>query len=125
MTRLMAGKADSAQMKAYYLMSPQLALLTHPETAQRLGITEEQLTAFVQDGEIAYINVGRGKKRPRRRYTEQDISEFLERRRRREACLSIATSVRLTTSSISRSTVIGFMARRSARLVKTPNGSNP
>ena len=57
-------------------MSLQLALLTHPETAQRLGITEEQLTAFVQDGEIAYINVGRGKKRPRRRYTEQDISEF-------------------------------------------------
>ena len=45
-------------------------LLTHPETAQRLGMTEEQLTAFVQNGEIAYINVGRGKKRPRRRYTE-------------------------------------------------------
>src|SRR5436309_599820 len=30
------------------------ALLTHNETAQRLGITEEQLTAFVQDGEVAY-----------------------------------------------------------------------
>jgi hypothetical protein len=25
-------------------------LLTHPETARRLGITDEQLTAFVQDG---------------------------------------------------------------------------
>src|SRR4051812_34280885 len=98
-------------------------LLTHHDTARRLGITKEQLTAFVQDGEIAYINVGRGKKRPRRRYTEQDISEFLERRRRREACLSIATSERRTTSSISRSTVIGFMARQSAHRAKTPSDS--
>jgi hypothetical protein len=32
-------------------MSPS-TLLTHPETA-RLGITDEQLTAFVQDGEIS------------------------------------------------------------------------
>ena len=99
------------------------ALFTHRETARRLSMTEEQLSAFVQDGEIAYINVGRGKKRPRRRYTEQDIHEFLERRRRREACLSIAISDRRTTSSISRSTVIGFTAQRNARLAKTPNNS--
>src|SRR5262245_27418275 len=102
-----------------------MILLTPKETARRLRITEEQLAALTADGEISYINVGRGKKRPRRRYTEQDIQEFLERRRRREVCLSTATSVPRTTSSISRSTVIGFMAQRNARRAKTPSNSSP
>ncbi|MEH2705116.1 helix-turn-helix domain-containing protein [Bradyrhizobium elkanii] len=101
-------------------------LLTPKETAIRLGITEEQLGAFAQDGEIAYINVGRGKKRPRRRYAEEDIQEFKERRRRREiSCPSIATNVRHTTNSISSTAVIGFTARRNARLEETRRSSKP
>jgi excisionase family DNA binding protein len=100
------------------------SLLTPQEAARRLNITEDQLSAFAQDGEIAYINVGRGKKWPRRRYEEDDIRDFLERRRRREAaCLSTGTSARHTTNSISSTTVIGFMAQRSARLAKTPKNS--
>ncbi|NEU95672.1 helix-turn-helix domain-containing protein [Bradyrhizobium sp. UFLA 03-164] len=91
-------------------------LLTPHEAACKLNITVDQLNAFAQDGEIAYINVGRGKKRPRRRYAEEDIQEFLERRRRREVpCQSIATSARRTTNSISSTKVVGFMAARSAR----------
>jgi hypothetical protein len=41
-----------------------MILLTPKETAARLRITEDQLAAFTADGEISYINVGRGKKRP-------------------------------------------------------------
>jgi excisionase family DNA binding protein len=99
-------------------------LLTPEQAALRLNITEDQLSAFTHDGEIAYINVGRGKKRPRRRYAEDDIMEFLERRRRREVpCQSIVTSVRHTTNSISSTKVIGFMAARNARLDETRKGS--
>jgi hypothetical protein len=100
-------------------------LLTPQEAACRLNITVTQLGAFAQDGEISYINVGRGKKRPRRRYAEEDIREFKERRRRRESCLSIGASARHTTNSISSTKVIGFMAQRSARLGKTPKSSKP
>src|SRR5436190_15222911 len=100
-------------------------LLDSKEAARRLRITEDQLGALVQDGEISYINVGRGTKRPRRRYTEEDLAEFLERRRRREACRSTKTNVRRTISSISNTTVIGFSARRNARLEKTPKNSRP
>jgi hypothetical protein len=100
-------------------------LLNGRETAERLSITEDQLTAFARAGEIAYINVGRGKKRPRRRYAEEDIREFQERRRRREACLSTGTNGRHTTSSISSTKVIGFTARRSARLGKMPRNLRP
>jgi hypothetical protein len=36
--------------------------LTPKETALRLNITVEQLRAFTADGEINYVNLGRGKK---------------------------------------------------------------
>jgi excisionase family DNA binding protein len=69
-------------------------LLTPEQAALRLSITEDQLGALTHGGEISYINVGRGKKRPRRRYAEEDIQEFLERRRKREApCPSIVDCV--------------------------------
>jgi hypothetical protein len=95
------------------------------EAARRLDITTDQLSALVRDGEISYVNIGRGKKRPRRRYTEEDLAEFRERRRRREVCLPTGTNGRHTTNSTSTSRVIGFTARRNARLGKMPKGSKP
>ncbi|MGY2986484.1 MULTISPECIES: helix-turn-helix domain-containing protein [unclassified Bradyrhizobium] len=77
-------------------------LLTPQEAAERLAITVEQLHDLVHDGEIAYIAVGRGSKRPRRRFTEQDLSDFIEQRRRREPSSSI----------------VGFSALRAARFEK-------
>src|SRR5271165_2204110 len=101
-------------------------LMDSKEAARRLSITEEQLGALVQDGEISYINVGRGKKRPRRRYTEEDLAEFLERRRRREAsCQYTRTSGPRSTLTTSSSTVVGFMAQRNARTGKTPSDAKP
>jgi excisionase family DNA binding protein len=99
-------------------------LLNSKEAARRLNITTDQLTALVQDGEISYINVGRGMKRPRRRYAEEDLADFLERRRGRE-CRSIETKDRRSISSTFNTTVVGFMDRRNARLAKTPKNSRP
>jgi excisionase family DNA binding protein len=99
-------------------------LFTPEQAALRLNITEDQLSALTQDGEIAYINVGRGKKRPRRRFTEPDLNDFVERRRKRETpCQSTKTRGRPITHSISSTPVSGFMARRSARLDTTRNDS--
>jgi excisionase family DNA binding protein len=91
-------------------------LLTLREAAQRLKITPEQVAALVHDGEISYVNVGRGRKRPRMRFTHQDIHGFIERRTRRDVpCPSTSLKNPPITASTSGSEVIGFMARRNAR----------
>ena len=64
-------------------------LRTPKEAAERLHTSVEQLTAFVRDGELKYINLGRGKKRPRRMFTDEDLDEFIERRTRKERAVSL------------------------------------
>ncbi|WP_152104144.1 MULTISPECIES: helix-turn-helix domain-containing protein [Bradyrhizobium] len=95
-----------------------IRLLTGKEAAARLGITVDQLAALVHDGEISFINMGRGSKRPRRRYTEADLDDLIERRRRRESCPSGSPKLRRFTVTTSGSAVIGFTALRNAQLEK-------
>lgn len=97
-------------------------LLTPEQAAARLTITEDHLRALVANGAIGYINVGLGKKRPRRRFTEADIDDFIERRRGREVpCPSIKTHDRHITRLTSGTAAIGFMAQRNARRGQTPS----
>jgi excisionase family DNA binding protein len=99
-------------------------LLTPEQAATRLNITEDHLRALVGEGVIGYINVGLGKKRPRRRFTEADIDDFIERRRERDTpCQSIEISARRTTSTTSGTTAFGFMAARNARRDETRKDS--
>src|SRR6266404_6082613 len=85
-------------------------------TAAALGVSVKTLNGFVRDGEISYIDVGRGKKKKRRMFTDRNIEEFKERRARREvSCQSTSTKTARTTTSISGSKVIGFTALRDAR----------
>src|SRR5262249_18325365 len=96
-------------------------LRTRKEAARRLKVTPDQLAKLVHDGELRYVNVGRGKKRPRMRFTDADLDEFIERRTRREvSCPSISPKSRLSTDTISGSEVIGFTARRNARHAERP-----
>jgi excisionase family DNA binding protein len=98
-------------------------LLSLDEAAQHLNITPDQVKGFAQDGELRYINVGRGKKRPRIRFTIEDLNEFIERRKRRDvaACQSIGRrSQPRITGSISKSEVIGFTALRAAQIARKP-----
>src|SRR5262245_49785825 len=52
-----------------------IELLTKKEAARLLHISGEQLSGFVRDGELRYVNLGRGKKRPRMMFARQDIDD--------------------------------------------------
>ena len=55
-------------------MSQGAQLFDLKQAAKKLHVSEEQTRGFVRDGELQYINVGRGKKRPRMRFTEADLA---------------------------------------------------
>jgi excisionase family DNA binding protein len=102
-------------------------LLTMTQAATRLNITPDQLKAFVDDGSLRFINVGRGRRRPRYRFTVSDLDAFIASRTTQETsapCRSTrARSTGASISSISRSKVIGFMDRRAALLAAKPKKS--
>jgi hypothetical protein len=110
-------------------------LLTLKETATKLTMTTEQVMGFVDDGLLIYINVGRGKIRPRYRFSPDDIEDFEKARRTRKepkSCLSTdRRNQHRITGSISSSTAVGFTAQRAARLaakqknLKPRNGTEP
>jgi excisionase family DNA binding protein len=91
--------------------------LRSPKDAARLlGVSVKTLNGFVRDGEIRYIDVGRGKKKIRRVFSDQDIDEFKERRARREVpCQSTSTKTARSTTMISNPNAVGFTALRDAR----------
>jgi predicted site-specific integrase-resolvase len=93
------------------------ALLLPQETARRLDVSVKTLNGLADDGEIRYVETGRGSKNKRRRYTEEFISEYIERRTRRDVpCPSTSTKTARSTTSISNSKVIGFTAQRERRI---------
>jgi excisionase family DNA binding protein len=59
------------------LRSPQSA-------AARLGVSVKTLQGYVSDGELRYINVGRGTKKVRRRFTDEDLEDLIQRRAQRD-----------------------------------------
>jgi hypothetical protein len=98
-------------------------LLTLEEAAARLKSTTDQVVGFVHDGTLKYINVGRGKLKPRYRFDPTDIADFIDAHRTREepACRSTnQKNPRHTIGLTSSSGVVGFMARRDAQLARTP-----
>ena len=93
-------------------------LLKPAEMAAQLRISEKQLADLVRDGEVGFVNVGRGKKKPRILFTQADRDEFIERRRARKSppsCQSIGRKARRSISTTSGSEVVAFSALRSAR----------
>jgi hypothetical protein len=93
-------------------------LLTLKQAAARLCITSEQTMEFVADGKLKWINVGRGKVRPRYRFAETDLGEFIEQRTTREApksCLFSKSRARKTTVTMAGSKVIGLEELRRQR----------
>ena len=101
------------------------SLLTPKIAAADLGISTKTLTGHADDGEIRYINVGRGKKKKRRMYTRPDLEEFKERRAQREVkCLSTGTRKARSTTTTSNSKVIAFTALRDARTREKPRPSS-
>lgn len=102
------------------------ALFNLKQVAERLGCSIEQARGLVDDGDLPFINVGRGKKRPTMRFAEDDIESLIERRRRTKApCLSTGQKNHRSISTTSKSEVIGFMAQRNARLGERQKSSKP
>lgn len=64
-------------------------LMTPDEVAERLRCSRKTLSAHVRNGDLKYIIIGHGKKRPRKMFAEADVGEFLKRRTRRETTDSI------------------------------------
>jgi hypothetical protein len=101
------------------------SLLTPKMAAADLGISTKTLTGHADDGELRYINVGRGKKKKRRMYTRADLEEFKERRAQREVrCLSTGTKRARSTTSISNSKATAFTDLRDARTREKQKHSN-
>ncbi|MEX0827649.1 MAG: helix-turn-helix domain-containing protein [Haliea sp.] len=97
-------------------------LLTTKEAASELRITVEQFRALVHDGELAYVNVGRGKKRPRMMFTPQDLDDFIERRKRRDAPLETTKGQRMHNARRGKARVLSLrdaqIAERRERLFR-------
>lgn len=88
-----------------------------PRAAQELGISVKTLLEHVRAGEIVYVPLGQGTKRPRMAFIPDDVRAFVEQRRRRDAsCQSTSRSKARSTTSTSKSEVSDFMARLNKRL---------
>lgn len=74
------------------------------EAAEMLCIGRKALQAFIEDGSIRYVLIGK-----RRKFADSDIAEFIDSRR--IECPSISRKARPTGTMTSSAQVIGFAAR--------------
>lgn len=91
-----------------------MPLLTPEQAAQELSISTAQLRAVTNKGHIRYVNIGLGEKRESRRYALEDLTEFIERRSRRE-CRSTSAPASRSTVTTSYIDASDFLARLDAR----------
>lgn len=97
-------------------------LLTLKEAAARLTSTTDQVMGLVADGELKFINVGRGKLKPRYRFDEADIDDFIHQQRTRQepSCRFSKSKVRKITVTTVGSKVIGLEELRRQRTDAKP-----
>ncbi|MXN51851.1 helix-turn-helix domain-containing protein [Shinella sp. AETb1-6] len=88
-------------------------LLTPESAASRLGISTRQLRDLTDHGQLRWINIGLGKKRPTRRYTPADLEAFIEERA--EKCRSTRRTEETHIPTTSRYGVVDFQAIREQR----------
>jgi hypothetical protein len=97
-------------------------LHTASEAAAKLRCSIKTLNGYVAAGALKYVIIGHGTKRPRKTFTDADLDEFIAAQTRKDvpACPSSARSARRTGITTSNGEVIGFTARRNARLAAKP-----
>jgi hypothetical protein len=102
-------------------LAPPDGLRTLGEAAAKLGCSIKTLNGHVAAGDLRYVIIGRGTKRPRKMFTDSDINAFIAAQTRKDfPCPSTAPAKRLTGILTSNTVVIGFTARRNARLGVKP-----
>src|SRR5262249_55094785 len=99
------------------LARPPDGLRTAAEAAAKLGCSIRTLNGHVDAGELRYVPIGHGKKRPRQMFTDADLAQFIVDQTRKDVptCPSSRTRVHRIGDSTSKSEVIAFTARRNAR----------
>jgi hypothetical protein len=91
-------------------------LRTMHEAAARLGCSEKTLKGHLARGEIGYIAIGHGLKRPRRMFADTDIDAFIANQSRKDApCPSTGARAHHIGNSTSSGEVIDFTAPRRPR----------
>src|SRR6266576_2774657 len=59
-------------------------LLTSKEAAARLACSVKTLNGYVEAGALRYVAIGHGKKRPRKMFTDADLTAFIEAQTRKD-----------------------------------------
>jgi len=102
---------------------PPDGLRTPAEAARKLRCSIKTLNAHVAAGDLRYVSIGKGTKRPRRMFSDADLDDFIANQTRKDvACppTSPKTAARRISTSTSKCEVIGFTARRNARRAAKP-----
>src|SRR5262249_8628399 len=108
------SSAASAARKSCH--PPPDGLRTRAEAARKLRCSIKTLNGHVASGALRYVVIGHGTKRPRRMFTDADLDDFIANQTRKDSpCPSARTRVHRFGDTTSRSEVIAFTARRSAR----------
>jgi excisionase family DNA binding protein len=108
-----ARKVAKRRPSAFRPSDPRSLLNPH-EAANRLGVSVDTLDGIVRDGALAFVNVGRGEKRPRRMFDEHDVDAFIETRKQR--CTSTKTASRNSSKRKSGSRGDNIVALHDARI---------
>lgn len=93
-------------------------LLTINEAAARLGVCKRTVDRHVANGELAYIVMGSGRQRLRRKIHPADLENFIETRRRFD-CQSTNQPRVLSTRLISKCAVFGSPVLQAALASET------
>src|SRR5215470_708677 len=102
---------------------PPDGLLTSAEAARKLRCSIKTLNAHVAAGDLRYVIIGKGTKRPRRMYVAADLDAFIANQTRKDVpCppTGPTTAARRISTTTSKCEVIGFTARRNARRAVKP-----
>src|SRR5262245_51811893 len=92
---------------------PPDGLKTAAQAAAKLNCSIKTLRAHVAAGDLRYVIIGKGTKRPHRMYAATDLDGFIANQTRKDspACRSIASRARRSSTSNSASEVIAFSAQ--------------
>lgn len=100
-------------------------LFTMEQTAEQLGICVRTLRDHVRRGDLAFIEVGQGKTKPRRLFHPDDLMAFVNRQRRTEpSCQSTSQRARISSSTTFNSEVVDFAEVRAQRRDEKRKGSS-
>ena len=88
---------------------PPGGLLTAPQAAAKLGCSVKTLNGHITSGALRYVDIGHGKRRQRRMYTDADLNEFIANKTRKDIpCPSTRIGVRRFGNSTSGCVVTAF-----------------